>query len=216
MKHVKVKICGNTRREDVEHAVQAGADAVGFIIGFPSSPRNLSVEQAYSLMKDISVFVDRVAVTRQDDTNLLRRIATHLPIDAVQLIGETPYTPELRNIFRDTPLIKVVHVEDEDISQPAIETSKKYDAILLDSKVGNTMGGTGRTHKWALSLKIADAVRPKPLILAGGLNPDNVAEAVRIVKPYAVDVSSGVESAPGVKDHGKVEAFIEQVKGGRV
>lgn len=216
MKHVKVKICGNTRREDVEHAVQAGADAVGFIIGFPSSPRNLSVEQAYSLMKDISVFVDRVAVTRQDDTNLLRRIATHLPIDAVQLIGETPYTPELRNIFRDTPLIKVVHVEDEDISQPAIETSKKYDAILLDSKVGNTMGGTGRTHNWALSLKIADAVRPKPLILAGGLNPDNVAEAVRIVKPYAVDVSSGVESAPGVKDHGKVEAFIEQVKGGRV
>lgn len=216
MKHVKVKICGNTRREDVEHAVQAGADAVGFIIGFPSSPRNLSVEQAYILMKDIPVFVDRVAVTRQDDTNLLRRIAVHLPIDAVQLIGETPYTSELRNIFRDTPLIKVVHVEGEDILQPAIETSKKYDAVLLDSKVGNTMGGTGRTHNWALSLKIADAVRPTPLILAGGLNPANVAEAVRIVKPYAVDVSSGVESAPGVKDHGKVEAFIEQVKGGRV
>lgn len=210
MNRVRVKICGNMRREDVEHAVRAGADAVGFIIGFPSTPRNLDIEKAHSLMKDLPPFADKIVVTRQDDQNLLQKIAKRLPIDAVQLIGKTLYTPQLRRIFQDTPLIKVVHAEPEGLIQSASEASKYYDAILIDSKVKNTLGGTGQTHDWALSRRVADKIRPTPLILAGGLNPSNVEEAVKTVRPYAVDVSSGVESAPGVKDHRKVERFIEE------
>ncbi|MFQ6134669.1 MAG: phosphoribosylanthranilate isomerase [Nitrososphaerales archaeon] len=212
MSRVRVKICGNTRREDVECAVQAGADAVGFIIGFPSTPRNLDLEQAYSLMKGLPPFIDRVAVTRQDDPKLLRRIAERLPIDAVQLIGETPYTPEIRRLFRNTRLIKVVHAEPEGLIQSASEASKLYDAVLIDSKIKDTPGGTGQVHDWALSRKVADTVRPTPIILAGGLNSFNVEDAVKTVKPYAVDVSSGVESAPGVKDHSEVKRFVENAK----
>ncbi len=216
MSRVRVKICGNTRREDVERAVQAGADAVGFIIGFPSTPRNLGIEQAYSLMKGLPPLVARVAVTRLDDLNLLRSIAERLPVDAVQLIGGAPYTPKIRRLFPGMRLIKVVHAEPESLLQSARETSKMYDAILVDSKVKGTPGGTGQVHDWALSRVVAEAVRPTPTFLAGGLNPLNVEDAVKTVRPYAVDVSSGVESAPGVKDHSKVEKFVENAKSVRL
>ena len=210
MPRVRVKICGNTKREDVEHAIQSGADAVGFIVGFPSSPRNLYIERAADLMKDIPPLVDRVVVTRHEDMSMLRKIAEKLPADAVQLIGEAPYSPELRQIFRNTRLIKVVHAGSYGLAmEPAINASKHYDAVLVDTAMQGVPGGTGLVHDWDLSSKIAELIRPKPLILAGGLNPSNVEDAIRAVKPYGVDVSSGVESAPGVKDHHKVERFIE-------
>jgi phosphoribosylanthranilate isomerase len=210
MPRVRVKICGNTKREDVEHAIQMGADAVGFIVGFPSSPRNLYIERAADLMKELPPLVDRVVVTRQDDMNLLRKIAEKLQADAVQLIGEKPYTSELRQIFKNTRLIKVVHAASYGFAvEPAIEASKYYDAVLVDSGMQGVPGGTGQVHDWDISRKVADLIRPRPLILAGGLNPSNVDAAIRAVKPYGVDVSSGVESAPGIKDHHKVERFIE-------
>lgn len=209
MQRPRVKICGNTRREDVEHAVRSGADAVGFVVGFPSSPRNLSVETAESLMRGLPPFVDRVVVTSQDDPDLLRRIAERLPADAVQLIGESPYTPALRRIFRDVRLIRVIHAGSGDTVGAAVEASQFYDAVLIDSAVKGVPGGTGRMHDWDVSRRVVKDIQPTPLILAGGLNPSNVAEAVSTVRPFGVDVSSGVESAPGVKDHRKVERFIE-------
>ncbi|MFC1753615.1 N-(5'-phosphoribosyl)anthranilate isomerase [Thermoproteota archaeon] len=213
---VKVKICGNTRKEDVEHAIQSGADAIGFIIGFPSTPRNLDLDKAYRLMKDIPTSIDSVAVTNEDDQNLLHRIAEKLPITAIQLIGKTSYSQEIREIFPDTQLIKVVHSEPESIIQSVSNFSKDYDTILIDTKMKNIPGGTGLTHDWSLSRKAVITIHPIPVILAGGLNPQNVEDAIKIVQPYMVDVSSGVESSIGVKDHSKVETFIKRAKGVKI
>ena len=213
---VKVKICGNTRKEDVEQAIKSGADAIGFIVGFPSTPRNIDLDKAYQLMKDIPPSIDRVAVTNEDDQYLLYKIDEKLPITAIQLIGEGSYSQEIREILPDTQLIKVVHAEPESIIQSVSKFSKDYDTILIDSKTKDIPGGTGLTHDWSLSRKAVTTIHPTPVILAGGLTPQNVEEAVRIVKPYSVDVSSGVESTPGVKDHSKVETFIKRAKGVKI
>ena len=213
---MKVKICGNTRKEDVEQAIKSGADAIGFIVGFPSTPRNLDLDKAYQLMKDIPTSIDRVAVTNEDDQYLLYKIAEKLPITAIQLIGEGSYSQEIREILPDTQLIKVVHAEPGSIIQFVSKFSKDYDTILIDSKTKDIPGGTGLTHDWSLSRKAVTTIHPTPVILAGGLTPQNVEEAVRIVKPYSVDVSSGVESTPGVKDHSKVETFIKRAKGVKI
>ncbi len=213
---MKVKICGNTRKEDVEQAIKSGADAIGFIVGFPSTPRNIDLDKAYQLMKDIPPSIDRVAVTNEDDQYLLYKIDEKLPITAIQLIGEGSYSQEIREILPDTQLIKVVHAEPGSIIQFVSKFSKDYDTILIDSKTKDIPGGTGLTHDWSLSRKAVTTIHPTPVILAGGLTPQNVEEAVRIVKPYSVDVSSGVESTPGVKDHSKVETFIKRAKGVKI
>ncbi len=212
-RQVKVKICGNTRKEDVEKAVQSGADAIGFIVGFPSTPRNLDLNKAYRLMKDIPTSIVRVVVTNEDDHNLLHRIAEKLPINAIQLIGKTSYSQEIREIFPDTQLIKVIHSEPESLTKSLSNFSRDYDIILLDTKNKDIPGGTGLTHDWSLSRKAVISIHPIPVIIAGGLNPQNIVDAVRTVQPYMVDVSSGVESKPGVKDHNKVETFIRLAKG---
>lgn len=213
---MKVKICGNTRKEDVEQAIQSGADAIGFIVGFPSTPRNLDLDKAYQLMKNIPTSIDRVVVTNEDDQNLLHRIAEKLPITAIQLIGKTSYSQEIREIFPDTKLIKVVHAEPESLIQSVSRFSKDYDTILIDTKMNDIPGGTGLTHDWSLSRKAVITIYPIPVILAGGLNPQNVEDAIKIVQPYMVDVSSGVESTLGVKDHSKVETFIRRAIGVKI
>jgi len=211
MRRVRVKICGNTRLQDIKYAAQAGADALGFIVGFQTSPRNLTLDHAYELMKSVPPFIDRVVVTR-DDPKVLRKIAERLPADGLQLIGEAPYSQRLREIFRGVTLIKVVHADPKYMISRASEVAKNYDAILVDSAAEGIQGGTGRVHDWMFSRMVAEAVKPKPTILAGGLTPENVEEAVNAVRPYAVDVSSGVESKPGLKDPVKIRMFIENAK----
>jgi phosphoribosylanthranilate isomerase len=216
MARVRVKICGNTRRVDVKHAIRSGADAVGCIVGFPSTPRNLSVDKAESLMKGLPPFVYRVVVAPLGDLDMLRKIGKKLSTDAVQLIGELPYNDELRDIFRGKRLIRVIHAQSGDAVRSSVEASKHYDAVLIDSAVAGVPGGTGHVHDWNLSQRVAKAIYPTPLILAGGLTPSNVYEAATVVRPFAVDVSSGVELTPGVKDHQKVERFIENVEKVRI
>ena len=109
-------------------------------------------------------------------------------------------------------LIKVIHVNNQDIIESVLEASALYNSILLDSKFGNSQGGTGVTHDWNLSRNIVNSISSTPVILAGGLNVDNVERAIDTVKPYAVDVSSGVESRIGIKDHDKIKLFIEKAK----
>ncbi len=215
-RQVKVKICGNTRKEDVEHAIKSGADAIGFIVGFPSTPRNLDLDKAEQLMKDIPKSIERVVVTNEDDQYLLYKIAEKLPITAIQLISHGSYSQEIREIFPGIQLIKVIHVEPETLIQSVSNFSKDYDTILLDTKTKDIPGGTGLTHDWSLSRKAVTIIHPTPVILAGGLTPNNVEEAVRIVKPYYVDISSGVESTSGIKDHNKVETFIKRAKGVKI
>lgn len=212
MKTVKVKICGITREEDLAIAVDSGVDAVGFVVGVPSSPRNLTLEKAKKLMKQVPLFVDSVAVTISNDLHSLIKIYEKLKPNVVQIHGENiPKASTIRKKLRDVPLIRAIHVKDN-VIQTAMETSSSFDAILLDTFVKGKCGGTGVAHNWELSKNVREVVYPKPLILAGGLTPKNVEDAIRLVKPYAVDVSSGVELRLGVKDPRKTFEFVKNAK----
>jgi phosphoribosylanthranilate isomerase len=213
MRKVRVKICGITREEDLAVAVAAGADAVGFLVGVPSSPRNLTLERAERLLKQVPVFVDRVVVTVPDSIDSLVKIHNRLRPTAIQIHGEKPFGASvIRNKIGDVRLIKTVYAKTGNVTAAVIEDSKAFDAILLDSFTKGQYGGTGKVHDWELSRQIKQTIEPTPLILAGGLTPGNVREAILTVQPYAVDVASGVELRPAVKDPKKVLAFIENAK----
>lgn len=212
MRSARVKICGLTREEDLAVAVAAGVDAVGFLVGVPSSPRNLTLERAKMLISQVPIFVDNVVVTAPKSVEWLVEVCKRLKPTAIQIHGKEQLdSSEIRKKIKDARLIKTVYVEDS-LNKPAIEDSKMFDAILLDSFSKGQCGGTGKVHDWTLSKQIKEAVAPVPVILAGGLNPENVKEAIVKVQPYAVDVASGVEISPGVKDHGKLKTFIENAK----
>jgi len=208
-----VKICGLTREEDLTVALTAGADAVGFLVGVPSSPRNLTLERAKILLSHVPIFVDSVVVTALQNIEELAEICETLKPSAIQIHGKKRFVAsEIRERIRYTRLIKTVYVKTDSLNDASLRDSKSFDAILLDSFTKDQYGGTGKVHDWTLSMQIKDAVAPVPVILAGGLKPENVKEAILTVKPYAVDVASGVEASPGVKDHGKVRAFVENAK----
>lgn len=215
MRTVRVKICGITRDADLVVAVAAGADAVGFVVGVPSSPRNISLKQARRLVNLVPIFVHSVVVTVPRRVGDLLKTCEALHPDAVQIHGENlPEGFVLREKLSRTTLIRGVNVTPANTLEMAFQASRSYDAVLLDSFLPEERryGGTGVVHDWELSKRINRVIHPTPLILAGGLNPENVAEAITQVQPYAVDVSSGVESHPGVKDPEKVRAFLENAK----
>ena len=213
MRSVRVKICGITREEDLAFAVAAGADAVGFLMGVPSSPRNLSLERAERLLRQVPIFVDSVVVTAPQSIKGLAKICERLKPTAVQIHGKKNFkASEIRENVKYTRLIKTVYVTEDAVKETAIEELKTFDAVLLDSFAKGQYGGTGRVHDWTLSRQIRKAVAPLPVILAGGLKPENIKEAVQAVQPYAVDVASGVELRPAVNDHEKIRAFVENAK----
>jgi phosphoribosylanthranilate isomerase len=208
-----VKICGITREEDLAVAVAAGADAVGFLVGVPSSPRNLTLERAERLLRQVPIFVDSVVVTAPQNIDGLVEICERLKPTAIQIHGKkNVVASEIRERIKDTRLIKTIYVKASSLSETVIEDLKTFDAVLLDSFTKGQYGGTGRVHDWTLSRQIKEAVSPLPVILAGGLKPENVKEAILTVQPYAVDVASGVELQPAVKDHEKIRAFVENAK----
>ena len=213
MRKVRVKICGITREEDLAVAVDSGADAVGFLVGVPSSPRNLTTERAKALIKLVPVFVDSVVVTPPQTIEDLVEICETLKPSAIQIHGKKSFdASQVRERVTDIRLVKTVYVKPDILKEEKIEDLKQFDAVLLDSFTKNQYGGTGKTHDWTVSKQIKEAVAPVPVILAGGLNPENVKEAIQAVNPYAVDVASGVEASPGIKDHKKVRAFVENAK----
>jgi phosphoribosylanthranilate isomerase len=213
MRSARVKICGITRSEDLAEAVDAGADAVGFLVGVSSSPRNLSLETAEKLLRQVPVFVDSVVVTAPHSIEELVEIGDQLKPTAIQIHGkEQLETSGIRGKIGETRLIKTIYVKPSSLNQATIEDSKNFDAILLDSFNRGQYGGTGKVHDWILSRQIREAVAPTPVILAGGLNPENVKEGILTVQPYAVDVASGVELSPGIKDPKKVRDFVANAK----
>jgi phosphoribosylanthranilate isomerase len=212
MRRVRVKICGITSLDDLHVAVRAGADAVGFVIDVPQSPRNLTLKEAGELIRSTPVFVDTVAVTIKKSTSRLENICEVLNPDIVQVHGSNLIYREIRETIPERRLICAVQVESDLRTEVVLEEMKMFDAILVDSYVPGKYGGTGTTHDWELSGRLRKSIHPKPLILAGGLTPENVEEAIRMVKPYAVDVSSGVESRPGFKDKNKVLKFFKSTK----
>ncbi len=201
---VRVKICGLTRREDAEAAVAAGADALGFMF-YPGSARCVSEETAAAICRRLPPFVLRVGVFVDAPEEQIRAVAARCGLGALQFHGGE--SAEFCRRFA-LPVIKAFRIRGPE-SLPAL---RAYDtaAWLLDSSVAGQWGGTGTTFNWDLA---AEAVGwGHPVILAGGLTPDNVAGAVRRVRPYAVDVSSGVETAPGRKDPARMRAFVAAVR----
>ncbi len=200
---IRVKICGNVTLKDTMAAVEAGADAVGFVF-YVRSPRVVSPKTVASIVSHLPPFVTPVGVFVNEKPDVVRQIMSDCGLAYAQLHGEESpqYCAELR-----FPVLKGIRVRSrEDVSALA---SYRVEAILLDAYVEGMVGGTGTTFDWDLAV---EAKAWGPIILAGGLTPDNVVEAISRVQPYGVDVSSGVEAAPGVKDHAKVRAFVESVK----
>ncbi len=198
-----------TREIDVNFAILSGADALGFIVGFPTSPRNITIEKAAELSKKVPPFVDAVLVTT-DETVRANPGLGGGRFDALQLYGEVPDPEELRKLT-GARLVRAYAVQGDDM-EGAKAAIKGFDALLTDAFVEGQMGGTGVTANWTVCKKLKHAIIPTRLILSGGLNPNNIEAAVKMVKPFAVDVSSGVESVPGLKDPGKVMEFIKKAK----
>ncbi len=214
MKAVKVKICGITNREDLAVAEDAGADAVGFVVGVAASPRNLTLERAKEIRRQALDPIEKFAVTVPTSIDFLVKLLEELRPDAIQIHGERIQEAFiLREKLRGVRLIKAISAKPCDAVKAAITAAKSFDAVLLDSFVHGKHGGTGVVHDWELSKRVREAINPTPLILAGGLTPENVKVAVQFVQPYCVDVSSGVELRPGVKDPKKVFEFVRNAKG---
>lgn len=191
---VRVKVCGLTRVDDALHAAACGADALGFI-AVDASPRRVSPETVLALNAPLPPFVTTVCVART-------------------LADAAPYPTTVAQVYADggdpagKRVVRVFRIRDA----ASVEEALRHPGpILLDTYHDSALGGTGHAFDWSLA---ADAVRrhPHPVVLAGGLTPENVADAVRQVRPYGVDVSSGVESAPGIKDPDKVARFVAAAK----
>ncbi len=213
MRTVKVKICGITREEDVKIVSDLGVDAIGFIVGVPSSLRNLSLNKAEELIRLVPVFVKSVLVMVPKSLDELLQTCENLNPHALQIHGENiRNTSYLQENLPNTSIIRAFNVNQENVLETASDASKSFDAILLDSFSHGIYGGTGKVHDWKLSKRVKRVIHSKPLILAGGLHSQNVKESICTVKPYAVDVSTGVESLPGIKDSVKISAFIKNVK----
>ncbi|MCS7102877.1 MAG: phosphoribosylanthranilate isomerase [Candidatus Korarchaeum sp.] len=212
MRRVKVKICGLKREEDLMLACELGVDIVGFVVGVPSSPRNLNIEEAARLMRGIPEGVRSAIVTVPQSLKQLSEAYYKLKPDLIQVHGPLDLG-KLRKELPEAIIIRALSVSSVDTLKEALSSLELVNGFLADSFHSGKYGGTGITHNWYLSKRLKGAVYPKPLILAGGLNPNNVEEAVRYVKPYAVDVSSGVESTPGSKDPEKLRTFIRRAKG---
>jgi phosphoribosylanthranilate isomerase len=202
---VKIKICGITSPADAEAAVLAGADALGLMF-FPGSPRFISLEMAQDIARRLPPYVLRTGVFADPEPSEVVAAIQHCQLNLLQFHGAE--TPEFCLQF-GLMTMKAFRMKNAD-SLPAL-SAYQTDAFLLDSHVAGKPGGTGETFNWDLALEAKKF--GKPIFLAGGLTPQNVAEAVRQTQPFGVDVSSGVEQSPGKKDAGKMRDFIAAVRG---
>jgi len=197
---IRTKICGVTRVEDGIAAARCGADAVGMVF-VEASARCVSIKRATEISRALPPFVTRVALFMNPDSTQVRDVLNRVPIDVIQFHGAE--TADFCGQF-DRPWIKALALSSSDPG--TYERYADADAILLDTHAGYSMGGSGQTFDWS-----DIPMLPRPLILAGGLTPDNVAEACRNANPAAVDVSSGVERRPGVKSDSLIQRFINTV-----
>ena len=204
----RVKICGITRVEDALTAAQSGADAIGLVF-YPGSPRHVSVSQAAMIMRALPPFITSVGLFVNAEAQAINAILQDLPLALLQFHGD-----ESASFCRQfkRPYLKAVRVQPSlDLLQYAADYPDAQ-GLLLDTYVDGIAGGTGQTFDWDL----IPAGLPLPVVLSGGLNPNNVAAAIKHVKPWAVDVSSGVEAAKGIKDAAKIAAFMRGVNNGNV
>ncbi|MBU0762785.1 MAG: phosphoribosylanthranilate isomerase [Candidatus Altiarchaeota archaeon] len=208
---MNVKVCGITNKDDAMMVLEKGADAIGVVVDVPvETPRKITVEKAHEIrlaVEDLShTFVTVLMPKTLDDVG---RVVSKLHPDGIQLHGvETPdFVMHVREEF-GLPIIKAIHVGDTVDMEYVKSVSNYSDMLLLDTKKGSRVGGTGEAHDVEKDLEIKSSTG-KRILLSGGINPINVFERASKVKPYGVDVSSGVEKSPGIKDPDKVEKIIE-------
>jgi len=204
MSAVRSKICGITRVEDALAAAQAGADAIGLVF-YAKSPRAVSVQQAREIIAALPPFVTTVGLFVNASRCELNEILEAVPLDLLQFHGDE--TPEACDGYH-RPWIKALRVRAGDDLEAECKRYARASGILLDTYVAGVPGGTGAAFDWAL----VPGHLSKPIILAGGLNPHNVGAAIAQVRPYAVDVSGGVEQAKGIKDAARIDAFLDAVR----
>ncbi len=206
----RIKMCGTTNTEDAHAAVQAGVDALGFIF-VEKSPRYIPVDKASKIIADLPPFIDSVGVFVDRDLQELSEIAKGIGLSCLQLHGseDRNYCLQASQMACPCKIVKVIRVGE----QTRIADFEKYNDVvqgfLLDTYVKGQAGGTGETFDWQLIKRLK---LKRPLVLAGGLRPENIQEAIRAVKPWAVDVNSGVEITPGIKDHAALREFVRRVR----
>lgn len=201
---VRVKICGITRVEDALSCARLGADAIGLVF-YASSPRNVTVEQARAILAALPPFITTVGLFVDAQAAEVQAVLDQLPLDVLQFHGNEP-VQYCRSFGR--PYLKALRVKPGvDLVQYASAYSGAR-ALLLDAHIEGVAGGSGQTFDWSL----IPPRLPLPVVLSGGLSPDNVAEGIRRIQPAAVDVSSGVEAAKGIKDTEKISAFMQGVR----
>jgi phosphoribosylanthranilate isomerase len=205
MTRMRVKICGITRPEDAQLAARLGADAIGFVL-WERSPRRISVADAAAIAKELPPFITRVGVVVDMSADDVGRAVRAIGLDAIQLHGD-----ENPLLYAGVParLIKVVAPETDADFASALAVPPQV-TLLVDAADREARGGTGRRADWS---RAADLARARRVVLSGGLTPENVAAAVAQVRPWAVDVSSGVEDRPGVKSVSRMAAFFEAISG---
>ncbi|OLU29133.1 N-(5'-phosphoribosyl)anthranilate isomerase [Pseudomonas sp. PA15(2017)] len=204
MSVVRSKICGITRLEDGLAAVAAGADAIGLVF-YARSPRAVSIEQAQAIVAGLPPFVTTVGLFVDTPQRDIEVVLAAVPLDLLQFHGDES-AAECEALGR--PYIKALRVRAQDDVAAQVDAYPGARAVLLDTFVDGVPGGTGQAFDWAL----VPATLSKPVILAGGLTPGNVASAIAQVRPYAVDVSGGVEASKGIKDATKVKDFVRAVR----
>ncbi|HET9679246.1 MAG TPA: phosphoribosylanthranilate isomerase [Gammaproteobacteria bacterium] len=204
---VRIKICGITRPQDAVLAARLGADALGMVF-YPDSARAVSLEQAQTIARAVSAFVTLTALFLDPEKQVVEKVLDTVPVNLLQFHGSEPGS-FCRQFGR--PYIKAVAMQDSAAAMAELQTEYADAAgLVFDSHAAGAAGGTGQTFDWSRLQSGSD--NNLPIILAGGLTPDNVATAIRQVRPWAVDVASGVESSPGVKDADKLERFITEVR----
>ncbi|GGA69465.1 N-(5'-phosphoribosyl)anthranilate isomerase [Edaphobacter acidisoli] len=218
-----IKICANTNLEDAQLAAQLGADAVGFV--FAPSKRRVTAEQVAAITPHLPTSVERVGVFDSLDAEEIARAVRTAGLNAIQLHSNPDHAlaRRLHDLFHgEVKIIQTVHwkVDADDANSTTVAKQLREiaseniaDRVLIDSKAGAATGGTGITFDWEQArATLAENSRPLKLIVAGGLRPENVAEAISRLKPWGVDVASGVESTPGKKDPSKLAAFINAAR----
>ena len=196
---VKIKICGITEPGDALHAVECGADALGFVF-YERSPRAITPDKAQAIIAQLPPFVTVVGLFVNEDPRIIREVADRCHLDVIQYHGDE--TPDMVRIAPRRSIRALRIKENKTLGD--LDTYP-VSGLLVDAWVAGAFGGTGVLSNWGIAAEIA---KKRPLILAGGLTPENVAAAIQAVRPYGVDVSSGVEESPGRKDQKKVAAFI--------
>ena len=204
---VKVKICGITNRDDAQTAVEAGADALGFVM-YKKSPRWVEPAVARAIIAELPPFILPIGVFVNEDVGTVRSLVDECGFALAQLHGDesASYCQQLGR-----PTLKALRLKDRGsfLALAEFQGRAGVRGFLIDAFSEKAYGGTGQTVDWTLAAEVAGTI---PILLAGGLTPSNVAEAVQRVRPYGVDVSSGVELTPGKKDREKVQAFLEAVR----